>query len=184
MKIFLFAIFILPFSVLSQVTVDSYAAYLIENGFSYDDANQIVNEDREVVLRLYGNDVSVRKWEVPGVEKPVMEDLLTGSELTSFLAPFKIDKEQARQTAKPLEQKQYENKFFQLIEALYNETGVTNTVTPKIGFPEIEDLIETVQATDPMAAVNYSLKLLSIDAALKRYNTLWWDDAIQHALPE
>lgn len=97
---------------------------------------------------------------------------------------IRAEEEAQRQAAKPLERKVYENQFFDLIEQLYNATGVTNEVTPKLGFPEIQSLIETVQATDPMAAVNYSLKLLSIDAALKRYDVLWWDDAIQHVIPE
>jgi len=114
---------------------------------------------------------------------------------TRTLAPIQIRTPEAEaawraakaveaQAAKPLERKVYENQFFGLIEELYNVTGVTNQVTPKLGFPEIQSLIETVQATDPMGAVNYSLKLLSIDAALKRYDTLWWDDAIEHTLPE
>lgn len=94
------------------------------------------------------------------------------------------EKEAQRQASKPLGQRQYENQFFDLIEELHNATGVTNQVTPKLGFPEIQTLIETIQVTDPMGAVNYSLKLLTVDSALKRYDTLWWDDAVQHEIPE
>jgi hypothetical protein len=86
---------------------------------------------------------------------------------------------------KSTEQKTYENGFFALTEELLTLTEderAGQEPPVKLGFPEIQTLIEAIQATDPMAAVNFSLKLLTIDAALKRYDTLWWDNAATHEL--
>lgn len=84
--------------------------------------------------------------------------------------------EQARQDAKPLALKSTENEFFDLCEQL----GFTG----KPGFDELSDAIATLQATDPMAAISLSIKLLSIDAAGKRYSATWWDSAQKHESAE
>ena len=93
-------------------------------------------------------------------------------------------KSSAAQAAKPLAQKQYENSFFDLIDTLLTLTGDPQDPTPKLGFPELQGLINQIQSTDPTTAVNLSLNLLTIDAALKRYSTMWWDDAVRHDLGE
>ena len=80
--------------------------------------------------------------------------------------------EAARQAAKPQALKDTENNFFALCDALGLEG--------KPGFDEIQAAIETLKLSDFSAAVEASLKLLSIDAAGKRYSATWWDDAIQH----
>jgi hypothetical protein len=160
--------------------VTQYRGYVASRGFSPDIVN--TRGSPITVFRKPDGSLDFIRWSVrnANLEKPSSENLPTIEEAEAAIEAYYANKEAARQAAKPLEQRQYENQFFSLIEELYNVTGVTNEVTPKLGFPEIRELIDTVQASDPMAAVNYSLELLSIDAALKRYSVLWWDDAIQH----
>jgi hypothetical protein len=156
---------------------DKVVAYLFSQ--NYLEADKVFSNRRVVLVdRQDGLGVVIGTWDVPNVSPP--DSLPSDEDTLVLLQEFEVAKEAARQAAKPAERKAYENQFFTLIEELYNATGVTNQVTPKLGFPEIRELIDTVQASDPMAAVNYSLELLSIDAALKRYSLLWWDDAIQH----
>ncbi len=88
---------------------------------------------------------------------------------------------------KPAEQQQYENEFFQLVQQLLVATGDPRKDlenTPKLGFPDLQVLIETVQSVDPMEAIMASLKLLTLDAALKRYDMMWWDNAMYHTIPD
>lgn len=89
------------------------------------------------------------------------------------------------QSAKPVDRKIMENLFYQLIGQVLIAVGdprADDEQIPKLGFPEITALVEVVQVADPMAAINFSLKLLTVDAALKRYDLLWWDTVTQHVL--
>lgn len=95
--------------------------------------------------------------------------------------------EAQRQSDKPLEQRQYENAFFALTEqvlTLSSDPRVGQTPPVKLGFDELNALLESLFDSDMATATKLSIKLLSIDSALKRYNTLWWDDAITHEIPE
>ena len=54
----------------------------------------------------------------------------------------------------------------------------------KLGFAELQGIIEGMMATDPNTAVALSLKLLTLDAALKREGGLqWWDNCEWRDLP-
>ena len=93
-----------------------------------------------------------------------------------------LTSEEVAQARKTPGQRVYENAFFDLIEELLIITDNVQDPVPKLGFPELQALIAQVQSVDPMAAVNLSLNLLTIDAALKRYNMLWWDNAVRHEI--
>ena len=70
------------------------------------------------------------------------------------------------------------------ILAAMNDERAGQTPPAKLGFGELQSLLDTMsQAGSEMfaASVSLSLKMLSIDAALKRYDMLWWDDAVYHA---
>ena len=87
------------------------------------------------------------------------------------------------QESKSTDQKIYENKFFDLCKLILTTVGdprATLEVTPKLGFNELSALIEGFEVTDFNASVKFSLKLLSLDASLKRFDILWWDNAIYH----
>ena len=91
------------------------------------------------------------------------------------------------QAAKSLEQKTAENAFFALTETILTaveDPRAGQTPPVKLSFSEINALIKTIQATDPMAAINFSLELLAVDAELKRFDTLWWDRAATHTIQE
>jgi len=105
-----------------------------------------------------------------------------GTNVTEMTAE---EKYQVDHGHKSTEQKAYESQFFQLTEELLTLTEDERAGQDppiKLGFPDIQILIEAVQAVDPMGAVNFSLKLLTIDAALKRYDMMWWDNAVEHTL--
>lgn len=174
--VFLFYFILLSVS-FSDVFYDRVNAYLITQ------SGKTIAENKEVIFADTKNGLVLIEWPF---SFPAPDDftLPTPEQAEQILSDYASQKEAQRQSDKPLEQRQYENQFFSLTEELFNLTGVTNDVTPKLGFPELQAKIEQIQATDPMAAVNLSLKLLTIDAALKRYDALWWDDAIQHELPE
>jgi hypothetical protein len=100
---------------------------------------------------------------------------------------IQAEAESARQLSKPIEQRQYENTFFSLTEQLLtalDDPRAGQEPPVKLSFPEIDAILEQLFEVDLATATRASIKLLGIDAALKRYNTLWWDDAIQHELPE
>ena len=115
---------------------------------------------------------------------PTEEVLPTAEEAAVWKAERIESAEAARQAAKPPMRKYYENMFFDLIDELLVLTNNPQEPTPKLGFPELQGLINQIQSTDPTAAVNLSLNLLTIDAALKRYDMMWWDDAVRHDLGE
>lgn len=92
----------------------------------------------------------------------------------------------ARQDAKPLLRRTLENDFFSFIRLVLLTSGDPRKdldPTPKLGFEELTPLIEEIQVSNPMAAVNLTLKGLSIDSALKRFSATWWDDAQEHTIP-
>lgn len=78
--------------------------------------------------------------------------------------------ESARQTAKNATLKGIENEFITLCLQLGFED--------KAGFDELESVLESLSDRDQ--ARDISLKLLSIDAAGKRYSATWWDDCVWH----
>lgn len=115
----------------------------------------------------------------------------TTNVIRKLLAPSQIRTQELedawRQSSKPLAQKQYENSFFELTEQLLTalqDERAGQTPPVKLSFPEIDAILEQLFTADLATATRASIRLLGIDAALKRYDTLWWDDAIQHELPE
>ena len=88
---------------------------------------------------------------------------------------------------KSVEQKTAENAFFTLTETILTaveDPRAEQTPPVKLSFSEINALIKTIQATDPMAAINFSLELLAVDAELKRFDIRWWDKASTHVIPQ
>lgn len=90
---------------------------------------------------------------------------------------------QAAQVAKPIGQRQGENNFFLLCKAILTAAAdprATNSVIPKLTIDELDPLLTTIKGSDFMAGAELSIKMLSVDAALKRYSATWWDDAEFH----
>ncbi len=127
------------------------------------------------------------EWSVPGVAAPLESDFLPEGEAALAVAEWAAGREAAleaaHQASKPAARKAYENEFFafvRLVLAAAGDPRASETPTPKLGFDELTPMIEGIQAADPMAAINLTLKGLSIDSALKRYDSMWWDDAVEH----
>ena len=143
--------------------------------------------DWEIGLRQYGDTIFIERWAVPGIPKPSEADLPSLEDALQILADYEAVREIARQEAKPLEQKTAENAFFTLTETILtfvSDERAGQTPPIKLSFSEINGLIKTIQATDPMAAINFSLELLAVDAELKRFDVLWWDKAATHIIQE
>ena len=126
-------------------------------------------------------------WGVDSVEAPTEETLPTVEESQVIVREAQeaaaTSAELARQASKPLLRKTLENDFFsfiRLVLATASDPRAAATPTPKLGFEELTPMIEAIQLSDPMAAVNLTLKGLSIDSALKRFSATWWDDAQEH----
>jgi hypothetical protein len=146
------------------------------------------------------NVVGITEWNL-NIPRPTQEQLdavvdeglvfLSASQLKQvdgvWVRKSAEELEAERQSQKPLEQRQYENAFFALTEqvlTLSSDPRVGQTPPVKLGFDELNALLESLFDSDMATATKFSIKLLSIDSALKRYNTLWWDDAITHEIPE
>jgi len=85
--------------------------------------------------------------------------------------------------AKSAERKAYENAFFARTEellALLSDPRAGQAPPVKLGFVEIDALIGSIPEAQTLDAMRLALKLLSIDAALKRFDPLWWDSAETH----
>ena len=125
----------------------------------------------------------LESWTVPGIPAPTAETLPSVEEAEVILAADSAAKDAARQASKPDERKQYENRYFELSSTVLAAAGdprASETPAPKLGFMELSDLIRTIQATNAMGAVSLTLELLTVDAALKRFDQLWWDDVAVH----
>lgn len=178
-------------AVLSQAyagTDFSYAlrvkGYAALNGIDQSEFNY---ETGRLKLSANGDGTGHVKWGIAEVPAPTDATLPTVEDAEIAIAAQAAAKEVARQAAKTLEQKTLENQFYTLIsQALLaaNDPRKDDVLVPKLGFPEITALIEVIEVGDAMAAVKLSLRLLTIDAALKRFTPLWWEDAIVHDLGE
>lgn len=72
-----------------------------------------------------------------------------------------------------------QNQYLALCDQL---TGGTNHV--KLGFAELQAIIENLMASDPNTAVAFSLQLLTLNAALVREGGInWWDNCEWRVLP-
>lgn len=102
------------------------------------------------------------------------------------------DEEESQYAANSLQdmknevRKYIENGFFDLIKIVLAAVGDERAALespPKLGFDEIEELITIIKTgsngstPNPLLAMELGIKLLSIDAALKRYDARWWDFA-------
>ena len=124
----------------------------------------------------------------PGVF-PALVDKNTGLwvAITGTVVEAQTELDVKLNEAKPAEQKAAENAFFTLTETILAEVSdprAGQTPPVKLSFSEINALIKTIQTTDPMAAINFSLELLAVDAELKRFDILWWDKAATHTTTE
>lgn len=155
-------------------------AYLAQNGIDPDVA-------RQKAWVTYGTDAQIESWRAPGVPQPAEFDLPSDEDAPGILEAFAASAELARQAAKPAEQKAFENRYYDLVRQVLTVAGdprASEVPTPKLGFVLLGDLIRDHQAVDPMGAVSLTLELLTVDAALKRYSALWWDDAVEHELED
>lgn len=113
---------------------------------------------------------TITKWDIPDIPQPTQEqlDAITDIEADGFA-------EGQRQSQKSIELKTTENAFLNLCDTL---TGSQD----KLGFPELETRLTNLMVIDEKTAILLSLKLLSVDAAGKRYGgLLWWDDCVWHS---
>jgi len=84
------------------------------------------------------------------------------------------EKERVRQAAKSLALKTVENNFLLFCEIL---TGSKD----KLGFAQLEAILNAMLVTDPNNAIVLSVRLLAIDAEGKREGgNIWWDDVCWH----
>lgn len=161
-------------------------AYLVTLGLSADLADGRA-APAQVITYGSGPKIVWNSAQLKGLPAPVLGDLPALEEAEQILADFAVAQEAARQATKPLEQRLYENQFFALTEQLL--TGIADeragqTPPVKLSFPEIDAILEQLFVSDLATATRASIRLLGIDAALKRYNMLWWDDAQTHVIPE
>lgn len=163
---------------------EKIVAYLFSQ--NYLNADKVFSDNSVVLIdKLDGAGPVIEKWNVP--DAPIPDVLPSDEDTLLLLQEFEEVKNSQRQASKPLEQRQYENAFFALTEqvlTLSSDPRVGQTPPVKLGFDELNALLESLFDSDMATATKLSIKLLSIDSALKRYNTLWWDDAIQHEIPE
>lgn len=169
-------------SMASQELQTRYVAAAALRGFDASDA-----EPGPLVFKaVASNQYQLVSWDETVLGPRTNEaDLPSYEDALVILENAETAREAARQAAKPLERRYLENQFYQLIGMVLTLAGdprAADTPVPKLGFPEITALVEVVQVADPMAAINFSLKLLTVDAALKRYDLLWWDTVTQHVL--
>ena len=103
----------------------------------------------------------------------IYQDRLT-SEIEIEQTEIVLAAEAVRQSAKSDLLKHTENKYLDICQQL---TGMR----VKLGFAELEEIIGQLMLTDKDLAVALTLKLLTLDAAGKRYGGLnWWDDIVWH----
>lgn len=69
----------------------------------------------------------------------------------------------------------YENSYLSMCDQI---SGQTNHV--KLSFLDLTTALNALQATNPMLAISTSLQLLTLDAALKRFDIKWWDTCTWH----
>lgn len=102
---------------------DRVELYLIGNGVSQDQVDQLFRERKIQFYKPRGEAVRIAVWDVPGVSQPNLAALPDA-------APGEVDRleEARRQDAKPGRQKQYENKVFAALDA----EGVTTTNDVKL----------------------------------------------------
>lgn len=87
----------------------------------------------------------------------------------------RLERERLADIEKNRERWMMENQFIVLCN------NITNTEEyKKLGFVELEAAISLIMQSNPDTAVGLSLRLLMIDAALKRFDLLWWDTCVWH----
>jgi len=142
-----------------------------------------VDFGKNVGLADRGEGVKITKWKVPGVPRPYdMGSIVDGEAVDAWYSDYAAAKVQS---SKPIEQKVGENKFFALITAVLTEAGDARkdqVPPPKLTFTEIDELLDVMYAAGVKDKVvtRLSIKLLSVDAYLKRFSAAWWDDAEYH----
>jgi hypothetical protein len=133
----------------------------------------LLSEDPEYIYRI---DTPLGKKLVKMSDEQIQQ-------IEQARAQLKLDKEQAKQSMKSVEQRQYENKFFQLTELILiilEDPRAGQSPPTKLTMQEITGLLEQFSDTSFEDSTMLSLNLLAIDSALKRYSTLWWDDVHYH----
>jgi hypothetical protein len=79
----------------------------------------------------------------------------------------------------------YENGYFQLVKAvltLANDPRKNTAPIPKLSFDELDAILDTLYETPATEkrATKLAMKLLSVNAALQRFNVQWWNTAKEH----
>ena len=148
------------------------SAYLAARGKSLESEVLGLN----VIMTGTSDALTLVSWNVSGVARPGANDWPSVAEAQASL-------ESLRQAAKPMGRKQGENNYLALcvqVLAALNDPRATNSAPTKLSITELETLLTTLQDSNPMAAVVLSIKFLSVNAMLLRYETLWWEDAKLH----
>lgn len=96
---------------------------------------------------------------------------------TNEIAELKRVAEVTKQARKPKERRKLESKYATLWKELKR-----NKNAKKLGsLAECAAEVEAMAATNASAAVVYSMRLLALDAELRKYDAAWDDDAMDHA---
>lgn len=88
--------------------------------------------------------------------------------------------ETARQLAKSVPLRLAENAFYTVCEQVLTAAGEDPSGKRKLSIDELAFYIQRVKESNFAVAVELSINLLTVDASLKRYDPLWWDDAAWH----
>jgi hypothetical protein len=165
----------------NAVTIhDKIVAYLHVSGHP---SPRSVFSSRDVILidKLDGNGITIHKWNVQGIEYP--NSFLTDENTLNAMIDLENVEMMAKQNLKPVERKILENSFYSMCTNLLYLAGdgrFSQVPPVKLTTDEISDYIEAIMQIDSTVAIPLSLKFLALDSALKRYDTLWWDDAHWH----
>jgi hypothetical protein len=111
---------------------------------------------------------TINSWDYE-ITQPTEQDLSSEEDAI-------IWSEEQRQLNKSLALKSVENKFLSFCDLL----SQSNTHT-KLGFDQLQPILEGMMGSDPNTAIVLSVKLLAIDAEGKREgDNHWWDDCTWH----
>lgn len=109
-----------------------------------------------------------RTW----VQDPVNEDQAIP---VDTLIADRLERERLANIETNRERWTLENQFIVLCNNI-----TSTTENKKLGFLELDAAISLLRQSDPDTAIGLSLRLLMLDAALKRYDLLWWDTCAWH----
>lgn len=178
MKIYalLFLIFVSRFAWAEDISPIRVQAYLIQNG----ETNTVINSRKFTLIKQYDNPIYILDWEF-NIPKPT-EAMLPSESLATNIYLGQVQKN------KQVPMKIYENAFYVLSKSVLQLAGdprgdLPVAQIPKLSFDELNTILDALIDTTgkEKQANKLSLKLLSVNSALQRYDIKWWDNAVYHA---